>query len=81
MSQKEKLLRWVGLVLSLLAAIYTGTGFFYYAWLNAAEPERWPAEKASNWAYFSLSLAVVSLVVFVFCVTSLSKEANRNHVN
>ena len=81
MSQKEKLLRWVGLVLSLLAAIYTGTGFFFYAWLNAAEPERWPAEKASIWAYSSLALAVVSLVVFVFCVTSLSKEANRNYVN
>jgi hypothetical protein len=79
MTKRGKLLRWVGAVLSLPAAIYAGASTFFYAWLNAAEPERWPAEKAAIWAYSSLALALVFLGVFVFCVVSLVKEVNRSY--
>jgi len=53
--------------------------FVFYAWLNAAEPERWPAEKAAVWAYSSLAFAIIFLAVFIYCVVSLIKEANRKY--
>jgi hypothetical protein len=78
MNRKGKIFRWIGLLLSLPAALYAGTGFVFYAWLNAAEPGRWPAEKAALWAYSSLALAIMFFSVFIYCVVSLVREANRN---
>ncbi|MBT8439573.1 MAG: hypothetical protein KJO91_07575 [Gammaproteobacteria bacterium] len=79
MSKKAKIMRWAGAALSLPASIYAGTSFIFYAWLNAADPERWPAEKAAIWAYSSLVIAILFLGVFIFCVASLIKEANRKY--
>jgi len=79
MTRRGKIFRWVGVVVSLPAALYTGTGFFFYAWLNAAEPDRWPADKAALWAYSSLVLALILLAVFIYCVVSLVRESNRNY--
>ena len=79
MSKYAKYLRWAGVVLSLPAFVYSGGSFIFYTWLNAAEPERWPAEKAGIWAYSSLAIAIVFLSMFVYCVTSLIKEANRRY--
>jgi len=79
MSKNAKYLRWVGVVASLPTSIYAGGSFIFYTWLNAAEPERWPAEKAAIWAYSSLVIAIVFLSMFVYCVTSLIKEANRRY--
>ena len=79
MNKKGKLIRWIGAALSLPASLYAGTSFIFYAWLNAAEPERWPAEKAEIWAYSALALSVLLFAVFVYCLVSLIKEANRRY--
>lgn len=76
---KRKIFLWTGLVLSIPAAFYTGGGFVYYVWLNAAQPERWPAERAAPWAYSHLILAVFFLGLFIYCVFSLIREANRKY--
>ena len=79
MSKKAKIIRWAGAALSLPASIYAGMSFIFYAWLNAADPERWPSEKAALWAYASLAIAIVFLVLFIFCAASLIKDANRKY--
>ena len=79
MSKKAKIMRWAGAALSLPMFIYAGMSFVFYAWLNAADPERWPAEKAAVWAYSSLAMAVLFLGVFIFCVASLIIEANKKY--
>ncbi len=51
----------------------------YYAWLSAAQPERWPPERAGAWAYGAALLALVLLAVFIYCLVSLIREANRQY--
>ena len=79
MSRNGKILRWVGIALSLPVSIFAGGNFIYYVWLNAADPERWPAEKVAIWAYTSLAVAILFLGVFIICVVSLKNEANRKY--
>jgi TRAP-type C4-dicarboxylate transport system permease small subunit len=79
MTRRRKIWLWLGLVFSLPAAAYAGISVVFYAWLNAAEPERWPAEKAALWAYSALALAVVFFLLFVYCLVSLIKKANRKY--
>ena len=79
MTKRKKILSWVGLVVSLPATCYAGGSVIFYTWLNAAEPERWPAEKAALWAYSSLALTLVFFILFVYCLISLIKEANNNY--
>jgi len=64
-------------MLSLPASGYAGLSVVFYAWLNAAEPERWPSAKAGLWAYTALTSAVLFFGLFVYCLTSLVKETNR----
>lgn len=79
MTKRRKILLWLGLVVSLLATGYAGTSFIFYAWLSAAAPERWPPERAALWAYSALGLAILFFGLFVYCVVSLIKEANRQY--
>ena len=48
-SLRRKVYTWIALVLSIPAALYAGLSVIFYAWLNAAEPERWPADRAGLW--------------------------------
>lgn len=79
MTRRRKILLWLGLVVSLPAAGYAGISVIFYSWLNAAEPERWPAEKAAVWAYSALALTVIFIAVFIYCLVSIIKEANRKY--
>ena len=69
----------MGLVLSIPAGGYAALIFIYYSWLSAAEPERWPPERAGLWAGGASILAFLFFVLFVYCLTSLIKEANRKY--
>jgi hypothetical protein len=69
---------WVALVLSVPATYYAATSVIFYAWLNAAEPERWPAERAAVWVYSALALTVAFLALFIYCVVSLVRNGNKN---
>ena len=77
MTKRRKIVTWVALILSLPAAVYAGTSVIFYAWLNAAQPERWPAERAAVWAYSALALTVLFMALFVYCVVSLVRDANK----
>jgi hypothetical protein len=79
MTKRRKIATWIALVLSLPVGLYAGTGFFFYAWLSAAAPDRWPPERAALWAYSSLALAVLFTGVFIYCVVSLVKDANKTY--
>jgi hypothetical protein len=79
MTNRRKLFTWLGLFLSLPAAGYAGVSFIFYSWLSAAEPERWPPERAGVWAFGALALAIIFLGLFVYCIVSLIREANRRH--
>jgi hypothetical protein len=79
MTKRRKIFLSVGLLLSLPAAFYAGTSFLYYAWANAAQPERWPPEQAAPWAYGSLAFAVLFIGLFVFCAVSLIRAANQKY--
>lgn len=78
MTKKKKVLLWFGIIISIPAIYQFGLGAIFYAWLNAAEPERWPADKAAIWAGGSLVLAVLFLSLFVYCVVSLVRVSKRN---
>jgi nucleoside permease NupC len=66
---------WLGLVLSLPASGYAGVNFIFYSWLNAAEPERWPSERAGA----ALALAILFFSLFVYCLVSLIRYASRKY--
>jgi hypothetical protein len=73
------MLTWFGLVFSLPAAGYAGVSFIFYAWLSAAEPERWPPERAGVWAIGSLVIGILFFSLFVYCIVSLIRDANRRY--
>ncbi|TCJ12767.1 hypothetical protein EZJ19_11025 [Parasulfuritortus cantonensis] len=79
MTKRRKLLTWLGLFFSLPAAGYAGVSFIFYSWLSAAEPERWPPERAGVWAFGALALAILFFGLFVYCLVSLIREANRRY--
>ena len=76
-SLRRKVYTWIALVLSIPAALYAGMSVIFYAWLNAAEPERWPADRAGLWVSGSFALAVLFLGVFLYCAFSLWRGAKR----
>jgi len=78
-TNRRKLLTWFGLFLTLLAAGYAGVSFIFYSWLSAAEPERWPPERSGVWAFGALALAILFFGLFVYCLASLIREANRRY--
>ena len=79
MTKRKKILLWLGLVLSFPATGYAAMSVVFYSWLNASQPENWPAEKAAIWAYSALALTVVFFVIFVYCLITLIKSANDNY--
>jgi hypothetical protein len=79
LTKRQKTLRWLGLVLSLPAAAYAVLSFIFYSWLSAAEPERWPPERAGLWAGGAALLAVIFLGVFIYCIVTLIRNANAEY--
>ena len=79
MTRRRKILLWLGLALSLAAAGYAATSVVFYAWLSAAAPERWPPDRAALWVYSALALTILFVGLFVYCVASLIKDANRRY--
>ncbi len=79
MSKRKKILLWLGLMISIPAGGYTGVSFIFYSWLSAAEPERWPPERAGIWAGSAFLIALLFLVLFIYCLVSLIKETNRKY--
>ena len=77
MTRAQKVGCWLGAVVSLVAAGYFGTSVVFYAWLSAAEPDRWPSDRAAIWVYSSLAAAIVSAIVFATCIVLLVKDVNR----
>jgi len=51
----------------------------FYAWLDAAEPERWPVDRAALRSYGALALTVLFLGLFIYCVVSLINDANKKY--
>ncbi len=74
MTRKQKVICWVVMLFTLPTSGYAVMGFVFYAWLSAAEPERWPVPKAALWAYSSLALALIFLVMFGYCLFKLIKN-------
>lgn len=79
MTKQRKIFLWVGAVVSLSTCGYAGLSFVTYVWLNAANPERWPADKAAIWSYSALAIALLFLFIFFYCVAALIKESNRKY--
>jgi uncharacterized PurR-regulated membrane protein YhhQ (DUF165 family) len=78
MNKSKTVIIWLGAILSLPVAAYAFMSLIFYAWLNAAEPDRWPADRAAIWVYSSLTLTVIFLALFIFCVVVLVRNAKRN---
>ena len=56
-----------------------GISAIFYSWLNAANPERWPAEKAGLCAGGAAILTILFLALFIYCLVALIKEVNRKY--
>ncbi len=74
MNTRKRLLLWVCALCSLPAGIYTCTGFIYYAWITALEPETWPAARIPFLKYSGLT--VLFFTAFVYCLMSLAAAAS-----
>ncbi len=79
MTIRKKIFLWIGLVFSLFSTGYAGGSFIFYIWLSAAKPERWSANKVAVWAYSALAMTILFIALFVYCLMSLIKEANRKY--
>lgn len=79
MTKRRKIMLWVGLVLSLPATYYAGVSVVFYAWLSAAEPQRWPPERAGVWVAAALAATLLFIGCFIYCLVSLIKGANREY--
>jgi hypothetical protein len=51
--------------------------FFFYAWMSAAAPDRWPPERARLWAGGSAALCVTFSAAVVYFVVALIRHENR----
>jgi hypothetical protein len=71
-------LLWLGLVVSAPASLYSCSGVVFYSWLNAAEPDRWPTERAAIWVLIAAALTALFLGLFIYCMASLRKVASKN---
>ncbi|MCU7844239.1 MAG: hypothetical protein KZQ93_10405 [Candidatus Thiodiazotropha sp. (ex Monitilora ramsayi)] len=80
MINQRKVLLWVGVVISIPATGYAGLSVVFYSWLSAAEPERWPAEKAAIWAGGALVLTVAFFILLIYCVKALVQGMNKEHL-
>jgi len=67
------------MILSVPAIYYAGVSVVFYSWLSAAEPERWPPDRAGLWAGGALVLTVLFIAIFIYCLVSLIKETNRRY--
>ncbi len=79
MTKRKKMWLWIGLIFSLPAFPYAGISVIFYSWISTVAPERWPADKANLWVSSSLALISLFFILFVYCLTSLIKEANRHY--
>jgi hypothetical protein len=79
MTKRRKIATRVALVLSLPAGGYAAMSVIVYAWLSAAEPQRWPADRAAVWVYGALALTIAFAAVFFYCVVSLIRDANKSY--
>ena len=79
MSPRHRKLLWAGLILSVPAGGYAAVSVVFYAWLSAASPDRWPPDRAGLWVAVALFFAVLFFVLFVYCLVSLIRDANRRY--
>jgi len=79
MTKRRKILLWFGLVLSVPATGYAAISVIFYSWLSAAEPERWPADKAAVWAGSALAVTIIFFGLFIYCLVSLISNANKEY--
>jgi len=78
MTKKVKIFRWICVLGALPAAYYALSASIFYAWLNAYDPEKYPAEEVAFQAYSYFALTVTLVILFLYCVISLIKERNKN---
>jgi hypothetical protein len=75
MSGRRKAWLWSGLVLSFLGA--ASAAFSAWAHLMAAAMSRGPSSvRAMHWAYGSIGLGVLLVLVFLYCLVCLVKAHN-----
>ena len=79
MSKRKKIFLWCCALAGLPAAGYFLMCAIFYAWLNAADPIRWPSLKAGIWSGGSLLLSITFLALFIYSVVKLIKENNQNY--
>ena len=48
MTKRKRVFLWLGLVVSVPATAYAGINVIFYAWLSAANPERWSSERVNT---------------------------------
>jgi len=77
--KRKTLILCLGLIVSAPATFNSAMSVVFYSWLSAAEPERWPVEKAAIWAGGSLLLTIIFFSIFVYCIVSLVKMANKKY--
>jgi hypothetical protein len=51
----------------------------FYAWLSAAEPERWPPDRAGMWVLGAFVFAIFFFAIFAYCIFSLISQANKDY--
>lgn len=75
MTRNRKLILWLGLCLSLLAAAYAALGVVYFAWLEGVT--QGGLHSAAALALAALALAAVCAGVFIYCLVSLINGAGN----
>jgi hypothetical protein len=75
----KSIFRWIGVLIGLPASIYFFMCVIFYAWLNAANPERWPSERAGIWAGGSLVLALLFLAYFIWSLVGFIRSSNAKY--
>lgn len=79
MTKLKKTFLWIGVIGGLPGGFYFLSATVFYAWMNAADPSRWPPERAGLWAGGSFLLTLVFLFYFGYSVFSLIRESNRKY--
>jgi len=78
MSMQHRISLWLGLILSVSAALYFATAVVFYTWMNASSPGRWPADKAGLWIGGSFAFFLLSLAVFGYCGYAIIRDWRRH---
>jgi len=79
MTKAKKSILGLGVLASVLAIYYLGTGLVFYIRLHAAGLQQWDLDGPDLWAVCMFVAMILSAVMCIYCLLPLIHESSRRN--